>query len=112
MLSLFLKRSLQDKNNFSHPQLSMMIYAHGAIDMVLAPHAAPPFNQERVLARTTVWEGGASASDGLGMNLESHGCNEQVSQCHYGVDWPPKLMNARRALHICPCTNVKRAPQY
>ena len=89
-----------------------MIYAHGAIDMVLASRAAPPFNQERVLASTTVREGGVSASDGLGTNHEYHGCNEQVSRCHYGVNWPPKLMNARRASHIYPCANVKRAPQY
>jgi hypothetical protein len=71
-----------------------MIYAHGAIDMAVAPRAPPPFNQERVLVRTTVWEGGVSTSDGLGTNHEYHGCNEQVSQCHYGVSWPPKLMNA------------------
>jgi hypothetical protein len=69
----FHKRSPQDKNNFSRPQLSKMIYAHGAIDMVLAHRAAPPFNQERVLACTTVREGGASASDGLGMNHGYHG---------------------------------------
>jgi hypothetical protein len=87
-----------------------MIYAHGAIDIVLASRAAPPFNQERVLASTTVREGGVSASDGLGTNHEYHGCDEQVSRCHYGVNWPPKLMNARRASHICPCANVKRAP--
>ncbi len=56
-----------------------MIYVHGAIDMVLALCAAPHFNQERVLAITTVREGGASASDGLGTNHEYHGCDEQVS---------------------------------
>jgi hypothetical protein len=89
-----------------------MIYAHGAIDMVLAHCAAPPFNQERVLASTTVREGRASASDGLGMNHGYHGCDEQVSRFHYGVNWPPKLMNAQRASHICPCANVKCAPQY
>ncbi len=88
-----------------------MIYAHGAINMLLAPRAAPPFNQERVLAITTVREGGASASDVLGTNHEYHRCDEQVSRCHYGVNWPLKLMNARHASHICLCANVKCAPQ-
>jgi len=87
-----------------------MIYAHVAIDMVLAPCATPLFNQEWVLASTTVREGGASASDGLGTNHEYHGSDDQVSRCHNRVNWPPKLMNARRASHICPVANVKRAP--